>query len=343
MRKKFSGSAVPRHYVFVLADGTYVVQWAETRVQDLLSGDFIPFTYDDFGHAVTDGELLKLKGAGRVEHYTRRYIWLFPLPERGRYDKPLKTLERAADHVRAYYVTTPLPKSQLKKVRALISSHQNFDTPIEPRRRDDIVAIFGQDGQPFPSFQEAEDVLQQLLGAADAVFAGSAVALLELSLKRDTSQLTMFENDGGPEMLNLDEIIGSQTDTTATKGKMAVVIGTEEPEEKAEIHKLLTEELEMKVEVAKSGQQALPLLEDCDPQIAIMDLELSDTHGWAFIKKVREVDSLRNLCFIVVSNDPQDVVFALKVAKVTAYFPRPLNLKRLRQKIWTTLRDGTAC
>ncbi|MFN8561102.1 MAG: hypothetical protein U0703_05635 [Anaerolineae bacterium] len=57
MIKIHNGSAVPRYQVFVLGDGAFVVQWTETSVQDMLSGAYREYQFQDFGHRITDAEL----------------------------------------------------------------------------------------------------------------------------------------------------------------------------------------------------------------------------------------------------------------------------------------------
>lgn len=111
--KILSGSAILRVRVFVLADGTSVVQWDEKRVQELLSGQYRHYDHQrDFGHAITDYELNILKSNGRVEHYTQKFVWLFPLPEAGRYQR--KVLD-GLSKTRGYYLTTGCQKMSYRQ------------------------------------------------------------------------------------------------------------------------------------------------------------------------------------------------------------------------------------
>jgi len=256
MKRKFSGSAVPRHYIFVLLDGTFVIQWAERKVQDIMTGQFRKFNYtEDYGHAIMDGELYKLKAAARVEHFNRRYIWIFALPERGRYDKELKTLERNPNRIRAFYITTPLPKSQLDNVQAILPS-LNLTQLIQAKIQNDQVAIFGDANQPFYLLQDVEDVIQRLLEGAPDVFAGASVAMFEMAVNNDkTLRQPVVEEVGRDGIVNLETLIRSQSDISVTKGKIAVVIGEKQPLEKQALIKLLTETLKMQVLTCKVTTQ----------------------------------------------------------------------------------------
>src|SRR5574337_598202 len=100
MSKSRSGSVVPRHFVFIMADGAFVVQLNENRVQDLLTGQFHVLDDRSYGHAITDYELNQLKVAGLVEDFNRNYVWLFRLPEPHNYDSRVKTQERTHNRIR---------------------------------------------------------------------------------------------------------------------------------------------------------------------------------------------------------------------------------------------------
>lgn len=339
MRKKFSGSAVPRHYVFVLQDGTFVIQWAEKRVQDILTGKILPFSYTvDFGHAITDGELHKLKIAGRVEHFTRRYVWIYALPERGRYDRPLTTLDRAAEQVRVYYIATTLPEAELETVVTLLPT-LNLTHEVKVSVREHTLAIVGSTIQPFTNIQDAEEVLQELRQADPGRFSGASIGVMEMALRTNGDQP---ETDSESTTLNLDALIQSQSDTTVTEGKQAVIINPND-EERGKIRSMMTDALKMTVYDGETGREMLPIIEDVVPDVIILDLALPDTHGWTLIKKIREIPELRRVCLLVISDEPSDMVFAIKVVRVAAFLSRPLNFRKLREKLWLILRASNGC
>ena len=74
-----NGTPVTRDWVYVLQDGTVVVEWAEHSLQDIQSGDFLQEgTYD---HPVQDNELEHLRLTGRIEKFDARTVYLRALPE----------------------------------------------------------------------------------------------------------------------------------------------------------------------------------------------------------------------------------------------------------------------
>jgi hypothetical protein len=83
-----SGVPIDRQLIFVLQDGTAVLDWGNDLVQDLLSGDFIHTMKGDYSYPIRDDELEILRRAGRVESYDSRQVRIFSLPER-----PQQTLD----------------------------------------------------------------------------------------------------------------------------------------------------------------------------------------------------------------------------------------------------------
>ncbi|MCJ7534710.1 MAG: hypothetical protein MUO57_04170 [Anaerolineales bacterium] len=79
-----SGVPIDRQWIFVLDDGSPVVDWGDDLIQDLLSGDFSASNREDAGHPIRDDELEMLKRAGRIERYDSRHVYIYALPERPR-------------------------------------------------------------------------------------------------------------------------------------------------------------------------------------------------------------------------------------------------------------------
>lgn len=335
MSKVFSGSAVPRQYVFIMADGAFVVQWDETRVQDLLTGRYRQFDRDSFGHAITDYELNQLKAAGRVEHYNRHYVWLYALPEGKRFDVELKTLQRMRNRVRTYYLNTTLPKSQLESVRVLLRT-LGLGDELSAFERGDLVAIMGKNGAPFRHFTEVEGAQRRLVSRAPEMFKDAAVAFSESSRSENMHP----QDEHGMEPDDLATVIASQTDTSITQGKCVVLV-VRADDDRAAIGDLCRE-MNMSVQAAETAASGLQLLEDAPPHLLIMDLELADMHGWEMLGKVKEIATLRDLPIIVIAeptSSPNQQSFALSVAKVDVYLVRPVSMAKLRQNIWMALKE----
>ena len=338
MRKVYSGSPVSRSSVFILADGAFVVQWDEARVQELLTGRYRAYGDGDFGHAISDYELNQLKASGRVEHFNRQYVWLYALPEAGRFDHDSKTPSYARNRVRSYYLNTTLPKERLEEIQTLLTALELHDK-FFARTRNDLVTILGQNGAPFRNLQDAELAQKQLIAKAPAVFQPSAIAFIETS---DSTNSYKQQTEHTPEKIDLRAIIASQTDTTTSAGKRVVLV-TSDKDEQAAIGGLLNA-MKMEVRVAGNAGEGLQLLEDCDPHLLIMSLQLPDMHGWELLAKIKEIEALQKLPKIILADhttSPDAQAFALTVVKVDVYLIRPVSMAQLRQHVWTTLRDRT--
>jgi len=83
-------SSVPidRQWVYILKDGTPVLDLGEDLVQDLLSGDFVNLLKGQYRHPIQDDELEMLRRAGRVEKFNTRQVFVYALPE-----PPRRTIE----------------------------------------------------------------------------------------------------------------------------------------------------------------------------------------------------------------------------------------------------------
>jgi CheY-like chemotaxis protein len=336
MSKLLSGSPVQRQLVFILADGSFVVQWDESRVQELLSGRYRTFVGNDFGHAITDYELNQLKAAGRVEHYNRQYVWLYALPENGRFEHDSKN-DHGHNRVRSYYLNTTLPKARLDDVEKLLVS-MSLDSDFLARNRGDLVAILGKNGAPFHQLKDAERAQKHLIGKAPEMFRDTAIAFIET-----TSSDNSYKRQTEPsiEMPDLATIIASQTDTGVTQGKCVVLVASQE-EERIAIRDLFLQ-MKMEVKLAASAAEGLQMLEDWRPNLLVMDFQLPDMHGWEMLAKIKEIGSFQDLPVIVIadhSSSSDNQAFALTVVKVEVYLTKPLSMAQLRQNVWMTLKGA---
>jgi CheY-like chemotaxis protein len=338
MTKSYSGSAVPRHFVFIMSDGAFVVQWDESRVQDILTGEYWGLRDDTFGHSISDYELNQLMSAGRVEAYNRNWVWLYSLPEPNRFQNELKTQERVRDRLRAFYLNTTLPKSQIDNVHSLLVNlglAEDFSAEV----RGGLVAIAGRDGNPFLHFKEAEQIQKKLTADAPELFHDSAIAFVEIRLDYGDHHPEMKRPEDNTDLAT---IIASQTDVSVTRGKQIVLLVTDD-NERAALHEVCLE-MKMDAHLAESGAEALELLEDGHPAVLLMDLELPDMHGWALISKLREINTLRDLPIIVIAEHSatEQQSLAFTVAKVDLYLSKPVSKARLRQNIWMSLQNQMA-
>lgn len=325
--KILSGSAISRVRVFVLADGTSVVQWDEKRVQELLSGHYRHYEHQhDFGHAITDYELNILKSNGRVEHYTQKYVWLFPLPESGRYQR--KVLDGLGKS-RGYYLTTGCQKVEMATVKQAVET-LGLQTLVKPIVQGGVIVFHNPQGQLFVKMEDAEKAQQRLMALTSDLFGEISVAFVEMQHRHVTKPLNTSDDETLP---SLDELIASQHDVTATSGRK-VVLASAVAEEREAFTELL---VSMKIEVfpTSRGGDALALLEDVRPDLFIMDLQLPDTHGYLLLGRVREIDMFRDLPVLIIADE---LNLTMTIAKID-YLTRPVSIARLRFAVWKILRD----
>ncbi|MEO0566039.1 MAG: response regulator, partial [Chloroflexota bacterium] len=200
----------------------------------------------------------------------------------------------------------------------------------------DRVAVFGAEDHSFTSLQDAEAVLSELQDIAPELFNGASIAVFEVSERRTPpDEGTVAEHD-----ISLDTMLRALSDFSVTEGRSIVLVGEQYQAEKSNMENLFAREMHMQVTRCDTAREAIPILEDNLPDLIITDLELPDMHGWTFIQKVREIRSLADLCIFVMSDNPADEVFALKVARVQGFLPRPVNMRKLRQRVWLLIEQN---
>ncbi|GAB1421080.1 hypothetical protein MASR2M15_12190 [Anaerolineales bacterium] len=156
--------AIPRHRIFVLRDGSFVVQWEENRVQDLLSGKYRLYSQEDYASAVTDYELSQLQGAHIVSEFNDELVYV------------RNAVERQDQSIRSYYINTSLDESYLVDVQERISV-MGLNGTVRLRRG--FIVIWGAEGRAFHSFDEAEKIRETLLLDPSDIFSKSVVAFIE--------------------------------------------------------------------------------------------------------------------------------------------------------------------
>lgn len=159
---------VPRNRLFVLLDGTFVVQWEEHRVQDLLDGRYRPYSTADYGSEINNWELEQLRKAGIIAAYDDALVQVCASPS--------LTTEMPS---RAYYLHTTLAKSLYPDVVTAIAA-QGLEHRFSVRVQDQFVVIRGKNGVPFKSFDEAEKARETLLQTPGDVLAETVVAFVEI-------------------------------------------------------------------------------------------------------------------------------------------------------------------
>jgi len=160
---------IPRSRVFVLNDGTFVVQWEEKRVQILLSGKYLAYQDDDFGNPITNWELNQLKQAGIVESYDDELIHLSPLPSLV-----------AKNGSRMYYLNTVQVAEHQNDVLDVLAKSTMPDL-FTVRIKQNFVIVRGQNGAAFASFDDAERARELLVSIDSELFQQTVVAFVEIT------------------------------------------------------------------------------------------------------------------------------------------------------------------
>lgn len=160
---------VPRKRVFVLDDGTFVVQWEAHRVQSLLSGRYFQYKKERFGAAISDYELNQLRNNGTISHYDDELVYLSPQPN---------TIHQLP--TRSYYLNTRLPKSERYNVENALSDADLLEK-FAVRVQEIFVIIRGESGMPFVSFDDAERAREYLVAQLPHIFEQTVVAFMEIN------------------------------------------------------------------------------------------------------------------------------------------------------------------
>jgi CheY-like chemotaxis protein len=335
IQKSFSGSVVPRHLVYILTDGTFVVQWEENRVQELIGGKYRPYQVEDVGHVITDFELNQLKAAGRVEHFNKYYVWLYMLPEQQRINL-LKVTDKRVDFVRKYYLNTMYPASELRHIQNLLIE-LGISNDYFARSRDGHVILLAKNGQPFRRLNDAEKGQHILQSLKKEFFKNLIISFVETPEDQTEAFHPKDEVTSDAEFTTSTAQHTPQ-DTAMTRGKRVVLAMGEDYEREAFQVQLNT--MEMEVLNANSGEQALMLVEDYQPDLLLMDVKLPDMHAWRLLQKMSEITNLQRPAIIAIGDHTTSVeeqTFALTVANVNALLVKPLSMTRLKQQIWKLL------
>mgnify|MGYP005837109231 CR=1 FL=1 len=333
MTRKLDGSPIPRHLIFVLRDGSFVVQWDAEHVQDMFTGTQRPFRDAEYGHAITDFELETLRDSGRVAHFDRAYVWLHALPEGERFAK-FRTREKVSGRVKRFYLNTTLPGEYLQQVQSRLQE-LGLQKWYTAREQSGLVAIVKQDGRPFTRLAEAEAAQNMLRRAAPQLLKDAAVAFMEFN----THRAPPGDDFNTVDVLDLDTLIASQTQTFTHEHK--IVVGVDQDEDFLSETAEIMNALGVEFFPVTTGQKALHTIEDLEPDLVLMDLVLPDTHAWEILAKMKANQALAKIPVIIVSalGTQADQVFALTVAKVSDYLVKPVAPGRLRQSVWAALKS----
>lgn len=88
------------------------------------------------------------------------------------------------------------------------------------------------------------------------------------------------------------------------------------------------------VDEATDGEMAFSKLKEKDYGLVISDWNMEPMSGYELLQKVRDVDTMKALPFIMVTAESKtENVVAAKQAGVSNYIVKPFNAETLKQKI----------
>lgn len=306
-----AGEILPRHLMFVLEGGEVVIQRGANLVEDLESNKWRVFSDFERDHNITDEELRALKRDHLIQEFDETTIWLFA---------PQKS-----NRATYYYINTHLSAPYLGLVKNLLAS-VNLDQNYTAGVRAEHVAIMGIGDEPFNHLPDAE----------------AALTLLSPTFKSQNLDLTIntltVDSNITQEMQALDEnfdmlIHETPVHTPTIEGNMVLIV--ENDPELAEHYTVALQNLGIDVRIAHTGEAALQIAIDEEPDLVLMNLMLPDIHGYEVIAKLRKDPLTAHTNIIVMSeaSSQQDVAFALYVAKVDDFLVKPLGPKILRKRV----------
>lgn len=111
--------------------------------------------------------------------------------------------------------------------------------------------------------------------------------------------------------------------------KRSVVLAINQDQERDVIHALLREE-GFDVYLARTGHEALCLVEDHPQCFLITDAQLTDMTAWVLLGKLREIIPLTALQMVVLAYEPQ---VAHPAGSFVTVVVRPVAITVLRQVI----------
>jgi two-component system, OmpR family, phosphate regulon response regulator PhoB len=90
---------------------------------------------------------------------------------------------------------------------------------------------------------------------------------------------------------------------------------------------------------APDGRSAIRLIQQCSPDLVILDLGLPDMNGWEVFMAMREEPGSARIPVIILSSEGTriDRSFGLQVAQVHDYLVKPCLPSRLRQSVIAAL------
>jgi CheY-like chemotaxis protein len=305
--------AVSRHLVFVLDDGDIVVQRAANVVELLATREQRVFNDFERDHDITDDELQVLQNANFIAGFDDMTVWL-PLDEN-------------PQEITYFYLDTRLSPPYLGMINNMLQTASLGDQYVAKSRLG-RVAIMGVSGEPFsnlPDAAAAQTIIRKALGEH---ISDMAIASIEINPRLD---------DTAPYLARDFKDLIRKAPVSGLGDRMVLIVEPDVALTTALYTPLSASGID--VRIADTGETALEILMDEEPDLTVINLALPDYHGYEIIAKIKKDPLTANTPIIALSdlNSEADVVFALHVAKVDDYIVKPVQASVLRQRIITLM------
>lgn len=94
------------------------------------------------------------------------------------------------------------------------------------------------------------------------------------------------------------------------------------------------------LECAEDGEQALALLQELQPDLVLIDMNLPDMSGLELLSRLRADARLQQLrCVALSADDQRDQVEAAREAGFSDYWVKPIDVPRLAEALQDTLQS----
>ncbi len=117
-----------------------------------------------------------------------------------------------------------------------------------------------------------------------------------------------------------------------TASNKKVLIVDDEPDT-LELVKLVLESGGFKTELAKSGGEALNMINDSRPDLVLLDIMMPDMDGWDVFRKIKEKDSKIPVAILTAKAQNIDRLLGLHVLKADDYITKPFGKNELIDKV----------
>jgi DNA-binding response OmpR family regulator len=100
----------------------------------------------------------------------------------------------------------------------------------------------------------------------------------------------------------------------------------------------LLQPLDFQIFMASTAQDGLQLARECQPDLALLDISMSDMTGWQLARSLREEASLSALRIVMVSANSHEYTQAREDKPHDAFVMKPIDFRALLECIRSVLR-----